>query len=392
MRKKNPREEQDLKGFIQKTKGSPYVEDLSKIESLHKERMLSVGVDLEEKERSGTFIQFDHSLIYTKSLYEGIEIMDITEALKRYNWLATYSFKIIPKDLDTFTQRVYKSGHGGYFIRAKPKVKSIFPLQACLFLSKEKILQDVHNIIIAEEDSELSIITGCATASYVKKGMHIGISEFYVKRNAKVSFTMIHNWAEEVIVRPRTVAIVEEGGVFLSNYICLKPVKNLQMYLKAELIGKNSTAYLNSILYAHKGALLDVGSRVILSAPLARAEIITRAITGGGEIFARGSLVGEVSDVKAHLECRGLILSEEGRIYAIPELEGKIKDIDLSHEAAVGKIAKEEIEYLQSRGLTFSEAQAAIVRGFLNVEILGLPSQLKKEIDKAIELCEKEVL
>ena len=53
----------------------------------------------------------------------------------------------------------------------------------------------------------------------------MGISEFFVKKNAKLSFTMIHNWAEDMVVRPRSVAQVEEGGLFLNNYICMKPVK-----------------------------------------------------------------------------------------------------------------------------------------------------------------------
>ena len=80
-------------------------------------------------------------------------------------------------------------------------------------------------------------------------------------------------------------------------------------------------------------------------------------------------MVGEVPGVKAHLECRGLILSERGTILAIPELDARVGGVDLSHEAAVGKIAEAEIQYLMSRGLTSEEATAAIIRGFLDVEI-----------------------
>ncbi len=63
----------------------------------------------------------------------------------------------------------------------------------------------------------------------------------------------------------------------------------------------------------------------------------------------------------------------------------------MSHEAAVGKIAKDEIEYLMARGLTQGEAQATIVRGFLDTTIMGLPVELQKEVDEAISACEKEV-
>ena len=201
---------------------------------------------------------------------------------------------------------------------------------------------------------------------------------------------MVHDWAEDVSVRPRSVALVEEGGTFLSNYICLKPVRDLQMYPKAELVGRDALARYNSILFAHPGTHLDVGSGVILKAKGSRAEIITRAVSAGGDIIARGRLKGEAEGIKAHLECLGLILSDEGLIHAIPELEGTVKGVDMSHEAAVGKIAKDEIEYLMAKSLSRGEAQAAIVRGFLDTSIMGLPAVLQKEIDNAISACEKK--
>jgi len=203
---------------------------------------------------------------------------------------------------------------------------------------------------------------------------------------------MIHNWAEKVAVRPRSVTIVEEGGIFLSNYVCMHPVGTLQMYPMARLIGEGATARFNSILVAVPGSEMDVGSRVLLEAKGTRAEIISRAITTGGKIIARGHINGLVPEIKAHLECKGLILNDEGIIHAIPELEGHRKDVDLSHEAAVGKIAQEEVEYLMARGLNEEEATATIVRGFLHVDIEGLPPELKAEMDKAVELSEKSLL
>jgi len=99
-----------------------------------------------------------------------------------------------------------------------------------------------------------------------------------------------------------------------------------------------------------------------------------------------------VADVKGHLECRGLILSEKGTIHAIPELEGSVEGVDLSHEAAVGKIAEEEIEYLMTRGLSRDEAVSVIVRGFLSVDIEGLPPELSAQMQHAIEMSERELL
>jgi Fe-S cluster assembly scaffold protein SufB len=92
------------------------------------------------------------------------------------------------------------------------------------------------------------------------------------------------------------------------------------------------------------------------------------------------------------LECKGLILSEKGIIRAIPELEGQTAGVDMSHEAAVGKIAQEEIEYLMARGLSEEEATSTIVRGFLNVQIDGLPAELQAEIDAAVKESEKALI
>jgi Fe-S cluster assembly scaffold protein SufB len=172
----------------------------------------------------------------------------------------------------------------------------------------------------------------------------------------------------------------------------MKPVRSLQMYPAARCVGENAIVRFNSILVAATGSSLDVGSRVILNAKGAKTEIISRAITTGGSIVARGYVEGNAPDVKGHLECRGLILTGDGIIHAIPELKGTLAGIDLSHEAAVGKIAEEEVEYLMARGLTQGEATAAIVRGFLRVDIAGLPPLLGAELQRAIETSEKDLM
>ena len=71
-------------------------------------------------------------------------------------------------------------------------------------------------------------------------------------------------------------------------------------------------------------------------------------------------------------------------IHAVPELEATVEGVELSHEAAVGKIAQEEIEYLMARGMDEDEATSTIVRGFLNVDDMKLPKKLQLEIDKQI--------
>jgi Fe-S cluster assembly scaffold protein SufB len=366
-------------------------EDLCAMPEQDRKQLIMAGLDVTKKERGGTYFQKDTEVIHCHTQQEGIEVIPIKKALDHYDWIKDYYWKLVSVDADKYTAAVELNLHDGYVIRALPGSKSIYPVQACLYLEKDGLQQNVHNIIIAEENSELHIITGCATAPHMKRGAHVGISEFFVKKNAKLTFTMIHNWAEDMIVRPRSVAQVEEGGLFLNNYICMKPVRSLQMYPTTHLIGKDAVARFYSIIVGTPGSEYDIGGRIFLKHPGNRAEIVARTISNGGKIIARGHLIGEVPEIKAHLECRGLLLNG-GLIHAIPELEGRADGVEMSHEAAVGKIAQEEIAYLMSRGLSEDEATSTIVRGFLSVDIPGLPPQLKAEIDRAIEESDKDVM
>jgi len=386
-------EDIDLSTYVSSAEEQPYQADPSQLPAEAKEQMLGAGIILDDVDRrSGTFIQMDNVSVHSSTRQEGIEVMPVGQALEKYDWMADYWWRAVAVDTDKYTANVELSQHDGYFIRTLPGYKTILPVQACLYLSKVRLAQNVHNIIIAEENSEMHIITGCTTASREEPGLHLGVSEFYIKRGAKVTFTMIHSWNPEVAVRPRTVAIVEENGLLLSNYVLMKPVHSLQMYPAARCVGENAKVRYNSILMAAKGSSLDVGSRVILSAKGAGAEIVSRAITTGGNIIARGYIEGSAPEVKGHLECRGLILHGEGTIHAIPELKGNLAGVDLSHEAAVGKIAEEEVEYLMARGLTRTEATATIVRGFLRVDIEGLPPMLSAELQRAVEASEKDLM
>lgn len=375
----------DLNEFSSETESKEYLEDLNAMPQDDKERIIMAGVDISEKDRAGTFIQEDTDVVHVGLKQEGLELISIKDALDRYDWLQDYYWKMVAPDIDKYTAEVATNLHNGYLIRALPGKKVLFPVQSCLYIKKDRMNQNVHNIVIAEENSEIHIITGCATSSHVTTGLHIGVTEFYVKKNAKLSYTMIHLWGKDVMVRARSAGIVDEGGLFLNNYICLSPVKSVQAYPTTYLKGKGATARYYTILAGSPGGEMDIGGRVVLQQTDTHAEIISRTITNGGNIAARGDLIGEVPGVKAHLECSGLILNG-GTMHAVPELTGKTEGVEMSHEASVGKIAQDEILYLMSRGLSEDEAVSAIVRGFLNIDIPDLPAELKAEIDHAIEL------
>ncbi len=382
----------DLSSFKSAGGEHSYQNDLAGIDEKDKLAMAGAGMIFSGEERIGSFIQMDHSPVHCSVQQEGVEILPTIKALEKYNGLPDYWWKAVDVGMDKYTARTEIAFHNGYFIRAKRGVKSLFPVQACLYVGEEDIAQHVHNIIVAEEGSELHVITGCTTAPRLERALHIGVSEFYVKRGATLTFTMIHNWGEEVEVRPRTSVWVEEGGTYLSNYICMKPARSLQTAPAIRLMGDGAVTRLNTVLVARQGSEMDVGGSVHLEAPGTKAEIISRTISTGGNIVARGLLVGYKAGVKAHLECNGLMLTEKGNIRAIPELDGRVAGVEMSHEAAVGKISQEEIEYLMARGVSESDATALIVRGFLHVEMEGLPVELKREIDRVIAESGKSLM
>ena len=215
--------------------------------------------------RCGSFLQMDQDVVHAECSQEGIEVLSYAKAFEKYAWLKDYNWKMVSPDKDEVTKYVAaQKDPKGYVIIAHKGSSNILPIQACLYLGKDQI-QHVHNIIIAEEGAELHIISGCTSGAHVGKGgAHYGISEFYVKKNAKISFTMIHNWSENIEVYPRSASVVEENGVFLSNYVCMQPVKKVQMYPTATLKGANSVARFSSIVIATPGSLMDLGSRAIL--------------------------------------------------------------------------------------------------------------------------------
>jgi len=348
-----------------------------------------VGMEESERKRSASFFHLDESAIFSRVMEDykdKVELLDIKEALKKHAWLKDYYWKAVDRNKDEYTKAADEKVMGGYFMRILAGQKVEVPLQSCMFISKQKFSQYVHNVIIAEEGSEAQIISGCATTEGTGSSQHIGISEFYVKKDAKLTFTMIHNWSPKTVVRPRSGAVVDENATFVSNYVILKPVADLQAYPAAYCRGKNSVARFSSLMYAQEDSYMDVGSRVILQAEGSRAEIISRAIAkDSATIISRGDLRNENPKVKGHLECRGLLLGKDSTIHAIPELLAKGEGSDMSHEAAVGKIAEKEIFYLMSRGMTRDEATALIIRGFLDTAILNLPAELERMIKTLTE-------
>jgi Fe-S cluster assembly scaffold protein SufB len=162
------------------------------------------------------------------------------------------------------------------------------------------------------------------------------------------------------------------------------------MYPVAYCTGNESRVSFNSIVYGHKDSLLDLGSKAVLTGKGSKAEMVSRAIAReGSKMIIRAMVEGDNSECKGHLECRGLLMDNDSFMQSIPELIAKKKGVEITHEAAVGKISEKEITYLMTRKLSRDQAVSLIIRGFMDVGILGLPDMLNKEIKSIVDASAK---
>lgn len=372
----------DIEKYDEGSRESVVVDDLES--SDYKGYMERVGVVADEMNRSGTLLFIDNAPSHCSPVQqEGLEVMSTQQALKAHPGLKDFMWNAMNPAKDKYTAKTYLEDGDGYFIRVKAGHHIRYPVQACMVLDTDKTIQNVHNLVIVEDGASLEMITGCSTAHHANDSVHVGVSEMYVGENASLTFSMIHNWGTKTSVRPRTATVVGKGGKYTNNYVILNPVGTLQSFPTADL-AEGASAMYNTMCVAHEGSDIDTGGMAVLNGPMSNAQIMSRSISMGGHMTARGKLVGNAPQVKAHLECRSIIMKDGGSTNAVPELEAHVADVEMTHEAAVGKIAQDQIEYIMSRGLTEDEAVSMIVRGFLTGGINGLPPELQRELESAV--------
>ncbi len=368
------------------------VGSIESIERQIRETALMSGFTSDESERSASYFQLDRTPIYERVMaaFDGqVEVMSTEDALRAYpdEMLDKWFWRAVDPGKDKYTALVALHWTEGYFIRVKAGARVDKPIQACLFVSESNVSQNVHNIIVIEDGATANVITGCNIHTDVKEGLHAGISEFYVGKGAHLTFSMVHNWADEFSVRPRTGVVIEEDGTYVNNYVLLKPVKSLQAFPVAKCVGARSRAVFNSIVYGIGDSVIDLGSETQLIGEGSRSEAVARTVSKDRSVvYSRGRLVGKTDLCKAHLDCRGIVASRESTQWAIPDLVSEgAPGAELSHEAAISPIAQDGVYYLMSRGVPEDEAVSLITRGFVNIEIPGLPDALRRQIDRAIE-------
>lgn len=369
---------------------APALVSIDKIEVPDAESLAEVGVLLEEGKRSATYFMRDFHPVCSQSETEGLEMIPIAVALEKYAWVREkYYFKAVPADKNEITARSAALEHPeGFFLHVKAGAKVELPCQAALYISQKNIEQLVHNIIVLEEGSELTLITGCATHQEVLGGVHHAISEQYIGKDATLINTMIHSWGPEVVVRPNSGTIVEQNGNYVNNYISLRPAGDILSNPQTWLVGENASAKYLTVILGSEDSLIQTGGDVYLNADGTRAELAHRGVSTGGQVYQSGLLVGN-ANCRAHVDCAGMLLDpgENGFIESTPGIRAMHPGAELSHEASIGKIAPEEVEYLQSRGMDERTAISMIIRGFLDADIEGLGPELDARIAEIAELA-----
>jgi len=323
----------------------------------------------------------------------GVRVVPLKLALERFNYVKDLSWRLVAPDTDKYTAFAYLyGGEVGYFIYVPPKTKVPIPIYTCLAITSDRKAQIAHNIVYVDEGSEAHVVTGCAVPHGVREGLHVGISEFYVARDARLTFSMIHAWSEGLHVRPRTAVSVGEGGEYVSYYIIYSPVASLQTYPSVRL-GSGGRAYMASVIAGSGGGVYDVGSRALLDGINSSAELASRVVaTDRSEVYARAEVTANEVDTKGHIECLGLLLSDTAKISSIPVITSNKPKAMLSHEAAIGVIAQEELEYLMSKGFKEGEAKAILVRGFMSIEVPGIPPVVRAEVSRVIDMVSKHAV
>jgi Fe-S cluster assembly protein SufB len=350
--------------------------------------------EAERKSLAGAGAQYESEVIYhnlKKNLEEqGVIFLDMDEAVQRHAELVQKYFmtNCISPALHKFAALHSAVWSGGTFIYVPKGVKVDMPLQAYFRMNAKKGGQFEHTLIIADEGSVIHYIEGCSAPLYSENSLHAGCVEIHVLKGARVRYSSIENWSKNTYNLNTKRGIVHENGImeWVNGNMGSKMT---MLYPCSVLIGENARTDYVGIAYAGKGQNQDTGCKVYHLAPNTKCNVISKSICKDGGITSYRGLVeikkGCVNS-KANVRCDGLMLDNLSKAKTFPSMEVSENDVEVSHEAAVGKIGEDQLFYLMSRGLSEEEATKMIVAGFIEPVIRELPLEYAAELNKLIEL------
>lgn len=349
--------------------------------------------EAERKFLAGVGAQYDSEVVYhniRKDLEKrGVIFLDTDTALKEYpEFFKEYFGKVVPPTDNKFAALNSAVWSGGSFIYVPPNVHVEFPLQAYFRINAASMGQFERTLIIADEGSFVHYIEGCTAPMYSSYSLHAAVVEIIAKKGSRVRYTTIQNWANNIynLVTKRAVAYQDAVVEWVDGNMGSKVTMKYPCVIMKE---KGARAEIISVAYAGKGQHQDTGAKAIHLAPYTSSRIISKSVSkDGGRTTYRGlvRIIKGAKGVRSNVNCDALILDEKSRSDTYPYMEIKEEEVDLGHEASIGRISEEEIFYLTSRGIPESEALALIVLGFIEPLTKELPMEYAVELNRLIQL------
>lgn len=350
--------------------------------------------EAERKSLAGVGAQYESEVIYhniKKDLEkQGVIFLDMDLAVQKHPELVKEYFmnSCVNPALHKFSALHGAVWSGGTFIYIPKNKKVELPLQAYFRMNSEKSGQFEHTLIIADENSELHYIEGCSAPKYDSNSLHAGCVEIHVLKNAKVRYSSIENWSKNTYNLNTKRGVIHENGILewvngnLGSKITM-------LYPCSVLKGKNSKTEYLGIAYASDGQFQDTGCKVYHIGENSSSIVVSKGISkSSGASSYRGfvKISRGAKGSKTSVKCDGLMLNPESRALTFPSMDVQENDVEVSHEAAVGRVGEEQLFYLMSRGLSEDEATKMIVSGFIEPVIKELPLEYAAELNKLIEL------
>ncbi|MDI2126312.1 Fe-S cluster assembly protein SufB [Yinghuangia seranimata] len=354
-----------------------------------------LGIPEAEKQRlvAGVAAQYESEVVYhqiREDLEEqGVIFLDTDTGLREHPEIfQEYFGSVIPVGDNKFAALNTAVWSGGSFIYVPKGVHVEIPLQAYFRINTENMGQFERTLIIADEGSYVHYVEGCTAPIYSSDSLHSAVVEIVVKKNARVRYTTIQNWSNNVYNLVTKRAVAHEGATmeWIDGNIGSKVTMK---YPAVWLLGEHAKGETLSIAFAGEGQHQDAGSKMVHCAPNTSSNIVSKSVArGGGRTSYRGLVQiedgakGSTSSVK----CDALLVDTISRSDTYPYVDVREDDVSMGHEATVSKVSEDQLFYLMSRGMTEDEAMAMIVRGFVEPIARELPMEYALELNRLIEL------
>lgn len=343
---------------------------------------------------AGAGAQYDSDMVYhnLKKTWEdkGVIFENMDVALQKYPHMVRQYFmtQCVPINDHKFAMLHAAVWSGGTFIYVPKGVKIDMPLQAYFRMNAKGGGQFEHTLIVVDEGAELHYIEGCSAPRFNVNALHAGCVEIFAHKNSRVRYSSIENWSKNTFNLNTKRALVDEDAVI--EWINGNMGSGVTMlYPSSVLRGRGARSDSLGIAFAGPGQNQDTGAKVIHAAPDTSSTIRAKSISVGGGISSYRGLVKVTKaavNSKVSVECDALILDEQSSSNTHPYMKIDNDQVEIAHEARVGKIGDEEIFYLMSRGFSYEQAMRLVVSGFIEPIVRALPLEYALELNKLIEL------